>query len=171
MAEKERSVQPVTRMQKEPNINHSNPCGSWGCALMRFSGAFMKSVEAAGMQIPLPRILRDLRANTGWSDSAPLCTSVCTHTDTHSPAATSASLPELTGPFAELLGKWELNKSTFMEIHFVPGTSIGLFSVSLTEYRENIFLVITPFVQMLRIKVQRSYVVLVSRHTQLVSGE
>lgn len=58
-----------------------------------------------------------------------------------------------------------------MEIHFVPGTSIGLFSVSFTEYWENIFLVITPFVQMLRIKVQRSYVVLVSRHTQLVSGE
>ena len=33
----------------------------------------------------------------------------------------------------EFLGKWELNESTFMEIHLVSGTSIGLLSVSLTR--------------------------------------
>lgn len=40
--------QPVALIQKETNINHCKPRGSWGGSLLHFGGGFMKSANVSG---------------------------------------------------------------------------------------------------------------------------
>lgn len=66
MAGMERSFQPVALMQKETNINHCNPRGSWGCSLLHFGRGFMKSANVSGDTNAPSQSLQEASAGCTW---------------------------------------------------------------------------------------------------------